>query len=178
MDPYAGLRIRILGSVHWTNGSGSCSFHQLHSRCQQKIITIPFLLVDSFTSVSEDNKLPIEVTKQFKDPYGGYRAYKVLPYGSESEMRKNLRVLRIAPEHLHEQVRFFINFRTRTLPFFSRTYLDFFLPALPHAVAHIGLESEAQRHHRIPNAENKTKILLFHITPTVWPSIRIEHDLQ
>jgi hypothetical protein len=45
-------------------------------------------------------------------------------------------------------------------PFLLRTYLDFFLPALPHAVAHIGLESEAQRHHRIPNAENKTKIIL------------------
>ncbi len=88
-------------------------------------------------------------------------------------MPKNLRVLRIAPEHFHEQVRFLINFRTRTLPFFSRTYLDFFLPALPHAVAHIGLESEAQRHHRIPDAENKTKIIpvVVHITPTVWPSV-------
>jgi hypothetical protein len=58
-------------------------------------------------------------------------------------------------------------------PFISRTYLDFFLPALPHAVAHIGLESEAQRHHRIPDAENKTKIIpvVVHITPTVWPSV-------
>jgi hypothetical protein len=56
--------------------------------------------------------------------------------------------------------------------FLFKTYLDFFLPALPHAVAHIGLESEAQRHHRIPDAENKTKIIpvVAHITPTVWPS--------
>jgi hypothetical protein len=61
------------------------------------------------------------------------------------------------------------NSRTRTLRllflFLLRTYLDFFLPALPHAVAHIGLESEAQRHHRIPNAENKTKIILPYRVP-------------
>ncbi len=108
-----------------------------------------------------------------KNNYGTVRTNY---YASESEMPKNLRVLRIDPEHLHEQVRFLINFRPRTqmyFPFLFKTYLDFFLPALPHAVAHIGLESEAQRHHRIPDAENKTKIipLVIHITPTVWPSV-------
>ncbi len=38
-----------------------------------------------------------------KNNYGTVRTNY---YGSESEMPKNLRVLRIAPEHLHEQVRF------------------------------------------------------------------------
>ncbi len=69
-----------------------------------------------------------------------------------------------AQKHKHYTDKILNTFRTCTLTFiflfYLKTYLDFFLPALPHAVTHIGLESEAQRHHRIPNAENKTKIIL------------------
>jgi hypothetical protein len=35
--------------------------------------------------------------------------------------------------------------------------LDFFLPPLAHAVAHVRLEAKAQRHHRIADADKTRK---------------------
>jgi hypothetical protein len=78
------VRIRIRGSIPLTNGSGSCSFRQLPSRCSQKIFFLYFLYLHHFSKIKSHK----EVTKHLTNVFG--------PSGSISQRSRSGR-----PENIH-----------------------------------------------------------------------------